>query len=205
MEYLTHSGLSQPQVWLRRVRVISAVSSETGTDLTGEGMTTIQLYIYNHTSRCAWLIWCPKSQNIFVANSAPASCGSCTCLLLSPWWFMWWERPVQLELKYGGPNLGSLLEEFVFKRASLSACMVFTAQRWIMHLPLPTPTLWMFGFGPQAHAPFTSLPIPILNRVKFNHSYSCCYFGEEKESFCLCVLQKTWKSQRSPGFLLPMP
>lgn len=35
----------------------------------------------------------------------------------------------KLELKYRGSDLGSLLEEFVFKRASLSSCTAFTAQQ----------------------------------------------------------------------------
>lgn len=41
MGYLIHPGLSQLQGWLRRVRGISTLPFETGTDLTAEGMTTM--------------------------------------------------------------------------------------------------------------------------------------------------------------------
>ena len=69
---------------------ISTLSCETGMDLTGEGMTTIELQIYSRTSWCVGLIWCSKSCDMVVftwqfspwlqTRAAPASCLASTGL-----------------------------------------------------------------------------------------------------------------------------
>lgn len=74
-----------------------------------------------------------------VAVQPLTSGGGCTCLLLSPFWFMGWKRPVQLELKCRGTDIDNLMEGKTLSLQELLFMLAWPYSTPLTKAPYPSP------------------------------------------------------------------